>query len=323
MDSETNIDNNSEINNNSETETKQSNKTSSEYDKYLNVFFNSLKEQKCDECTGVTYYKKNSISEYDFVIECKSQKCLWGKKVSVNKYLNIDEKLAELKRHKTGILFSINNSIRMDDEDTFNKLKKDYDNINQQINDLEKQYIDNKKKLMEYNDKIYNFSRELYKLFFNRKKVYESINYEKFNSGIKDDLLKIYKNEIYNNGKSKGDSKELDVKRLNQISSQLKIDVNDIKKIFEWFGLSTKYIIENNKRKELERDLEDIRREFQYNVENYLEAKYSIETLKKSVVDKVDKTDNVDKSSKVDDVDKVDKKRKRVRIKIKTSGKKL
>ena len=36
------------------------------------------------------------------------------------------------------------------------------------------------------------------------------------------------------------------------------------------------------------------------NVENYLEAKYSIETLKKSVVDKVDETDNVDKSSKVD-----------------------
>ena len=210
----------------------------------------------------------------------------------------------------------------MDDEDTFNKLKKDYDNINQQINELEKQYIDNKKKLMEYNDKIYNFSRELYKLFFNRKKVYESINYEKFNSGIKDDLLKIYKNEIYGKGKSdsKGDSKELDAKRLNQISSQLKVDVNDIKKIFEWFGLSTKYIVENNKRKELERDLEDIRREFQYNVENYLEAKYSIETLKKSVVDKVDDVDNVNDINKVD---KVNKKRKRVRIKIKTSGKKL
>ena len=316
----------SETNNNSETDIKQSNKTSSEYDKYLNVFFNSLKEQKCHECTGVTYYKKNSISEYDFVIECKSEKCFWGKKVSVNKYLNIDEKLTELKRQKTGILFSINNSIRMDDEDTFNKLKKQYDNINQRINNLEKQYIDNKGKLMEYNDKIYNFSRELYKLFFNRKKVYESINNEKFNSGIKDDLLKIYKNEIYgkgkNDGKSKDDNKELDVKRLNQISSQLNIGVDDIKKIFEWFGLSTKYIVENNKRKELERDLEDIRREFQYNVENYLETKYSIETLKKSITDEIkeDKIDKVDLNNKVDSIPK---KRKRVRIKVKTSGKKL
>ena len=217
MDSEINMDNNSE------TDIKQNNTKSVEYDKYLNVFFNSLKEQKCDECTGVTYYKKNSISEYDFVIECKSKKCFWGKKVSVNKYLNIDEKLTELKSQKTGILFSINNSIRMDDEDTFNKLKKQYNNVNQKINDLEKQYIDNKGKLMEYNDKIYNFSRELYKLFFNRKKVYESINYEKFNSGIKDDLLKIYKNEIYGKngieGKDKKKDKELDSKRLNQISS--------------------------------------------------------------------------------------------------------
>lgn len=301
----------SETNNNSELDIKQSNIKSAEYDKYLNVFFNSLKEQKCDECSGITYYKKNSISEYDFIIECKGQKCFWGKKVSVNKYLNIDEKLTELKRQKTGILFSINNSIRVNNEESFNKLKKRYENINQQINDLEKQYIDNKKKLMDYNDKIYKFSKELYKLFFNRKKVYESINYGKFNSGIKDDLLKIYKNEIYGKGKYK--DKELDAKRLNQISSQLKVDVSDIKKIFEWFGLSTKYIVENNKRKELERDLEDIRREFQYNVENYLETKYSIETLKKSVgvIDEIV------------DSEKVDKKRKRVRIKIKTSGKKL
>ena len=164
---------------------------------------------------------------------------------------------------------------------------------------------------MDYNDKIYKFSKELYKLFFNRKKVYESINYGKFNSGIKDDLLKIYKNEIYSKGKDK--DKELDAKRLNQISSQLKVDVSDIKKIFEWFGLSTKYIVENNKRKELERDLEDIRREFQYNVENYLETKYSIETLKKSVSVIDEKVD----------IEKVDKKRKRVRIKVKTSGKKL
>ena len=117
----------SETNNNSELDIKQSNIKSAEYDKYLNIFFNSLKEHKCDQCTGVTYYKKNSISNYDFVIECKSPKCFWGRKVSINKYLNIDDKLAELKRQKTGILFSINNSIRIDDEAVFNKLKKQYD----------------------------------------------------------------------------------------------------------------------------------------------------------------------------------------------------
>jgi len=192
-----------------------------EYNKYLNIFFNPELQQKCSECSGSnTKYIKKAINDNEFVLECKDKNCYWGRKISLNQYVNIDNQVAKLKKEKKSLLYKINNSIRRDDESDFKKTKNRYIDISNNIDTLEKKYTDNKKELMENIDMIYEFSRKLYKLFYDRKKIYEEINHSIVNSKLKGELIKIYKNEKEN----------ITDKRIVNISKNIKLPSTEIKK---------------------------------------------------------------------------------------------
>lgn len=296
-------------------EIKKNNTQSNEYNKYLNIFFNTELEQKCSECSSNTNFIKKAINDNEFVLECKNKNCYWGRKISLNNYVNIDNKVTKLKKEKKSLLFKINNSIRRDDETDFKNTKKRYIDVSNSIDKLEKKYTDNKKELMENIDMIYEFSRKLYKLFYDRKKIYEEINHSLVNSKLKGELIKIYKNEKDN----------ITDKRLVNISKNIKLPSTEIKKWFEWFKLSVNYIKDNNTLKEYEQNLEDIRSEFQYNIQNFLNKSYEINKLKKGEI-KINNVEMSDKN-KIQDINnlpinKKRKKRKKIKV-IKTSGKKL
>jgi len=294
-----------------------------EYNKYLNIFFNPELEEKCNECSGNTNYIKKAISDSEFILECKSKNCYWGRKISLNQYVNIDNQVAKLKKEKKSLLYKINNSVRRDDNSEFKKIQKRYIEVSNDIDILDKKYTDNKKELMENIDMIYEFSRKLYKLFYDRKKIYEEINHSLVNSKLKGELIKIYKNEKEN----------ITDKRILEISKNTGLSSTELKKWFEWFKLSVNYVKENNKLKEYEQNLQDIKSEFQYNIQNFLNKSYEINTLKKGEI----KINNVDMDDKYKDDDKNDdknelidkkikkiKKRKKIKVnKIKTSGKKI
>lgn len=290
-----------------------------EYNKYLNIFFNPELQQKCSECSGSnTNYIKKAINDNEFVLECKDKNCYWGRKISLNQYVNIDNQVAKLKKEKKSLLYKINNSVRLDNELEFKKIQKKYIDVSNDINTLEKKYTDNKKELMENIDMIYEFSSKLYKLFYDRKKIYEEINHSLVNSKLKGELIKIYKNEKDN----------ITDKRIVDISKNIKLPSTEIKKWFEWFKLSVNYVKDNNTLKEYEQNLQDIKSEFQYNIQNFLNKSYEINTLKKGEI----KISNVeigddkdeDKNELVDKKIKKIKKRKKIKVnKIKTSGKKI
>ena len=287
-----------------------------EYNKYLNIFFNPELQQKCSECSGSnTNYIKKAINDNEFVLECKDKNCYWGRKISLNQYVNIDNQVAKLKKEKKSLLYKINNSVRLDNESEFKKIQKRYIDVSNDINTLEKKYTDNKKELMENIDMIYEFSSKLYKLFYDRKKIYEEINHSLVNSKLKGELIKIYKNEKDN----------ITDKRIVDISKNIKLPSTEIKKWFEWFKLSVNYVKDNNTLKEYEQNLQDIKSEFQYNIQNFLNKSYEINTLKKGEIKinnaEIDDDKNEDKNELID---KKIKKRKKIKVnKIKTSGKKL
>jgi hypothetical protein len=288
-----------------------------EYNKYLNIFFNPELEQTCSECSGSnTNYIKKAISDNEFILECKDKSCYWGRKISLNQYVNIDNQVAKLKKEKKSLLYKINNSILRDDESEFKKIQKRYIDVSKDIDVLDKKYTDNKKELMENIDMIYEFSRKLYKLFYDRKKIYEEINHTLVNSKLKSELIKIYKNEKDN----------ITDKRILEISKNTGLSSTQIKKWFDWFKLSVNYVKDNNKLKEYEQNLQDIKSEFQYNIQNFLNKSYTIDTLKKG---KIKITNNIERVGNDNDIkkenkDKKVKKRRKIKVsKIKTSGKKL
>lgn len=291
-----------------------------EYNKYLNIFFNPELEQTCSECSGSnTNYIKKAISDNEFILECKDKSCYWGRKISLNQYVNIDNQVAKLKKEKKSLLFKINNSVRLDNDSEFKKIQKRYIEVSNDIDILDKKYTDNKKELMENIDMIYEFSRKLYKLFYDRKKIYEEINHSLVNSKLKGELIKIYKNEKEN----------ITDKRILEISKNTGLSSTELKKWFEWFKLSVNYVKENNKLKEYEQNLQDIKRDFQYNIQNFLNKSYTIDTLKKGEIkitnntERFENEEDVEKEDKDNKVNKV-KKRKKIKVtKIKTSGKKL
>jgi hypothetical protein len=230
--------------------------------------------------------------------------------------VNIDNQVAKLKKEKKSLLYKINNSVRLDNQSEFKKIQKRYIDVSNDINTLEKKYTDNKKELMENIDMIYEFSSKLYKLFYDRKKIYEEINHSLVNSKLKGELIKIYKNEKDN----------ITDKRIVDISKNIKLPSTEIKKWFEWFKLSVNYVKDNNTLKEYEQNLQDIKSEFQYNIQNFLNKSYEINTLKKGEI-KISNIEMSDKDGDKDgdkDVDKKIKKRKKIKVnKIKTSGKKI
>ena len=146
------------------------------------------------------------------------------KNISINLY----EKLDEIKKLRSIILNNISNQLENDklNLNTFNNLKTQYKNINDEYENIIKVFeFQNEEKEIIKNE-IIELKFNIGNLFYEKVNVFESIK-KYFNNELNKQIKKIY----FNN-------KKLEEKQIKDFSIKHKIPIDDFKKILNWYELN-------------------------------------------------------------------------------------
>jgi hypothetical protein len=182
----------------------------------------------------------------EIIIKCKSNDN-WILKITKSISINLYEKLDEIKKLRSIILNNISNQLENDklNLNTFNNLKTQYKNINDEYENIIKVFeFQNEEKEIIKNE-IIELKFNIGNLFYEKVNVFESIK-KYFNNELNKQIKKIYFND-----------KKLEEKQIKDFSIKHKIPIDDFKKILNWYELNKKYIELSNTLRIKELNFED------------------------------------------------------------------
>jgi hypothetical protein len=166
--------------------------------------------------------------------------------VNIKKYYVEKEKRKNFIYNDISLLIS-NLKNESENKNKFDKLKEELKTISTETDDI-KQFLEEQKNIInnlnsKRTDAIFNLS----KTYFRRTEKYREINSENVNNTKIKKILSLYKES---NRHIPSDE------TLNKEASKLEININNLKKIFEWIDISRKYIETQTEVNLLKKDIE-------------------------------------------------------------------
>ena len=192
------------------------NKPNTEYEKYLNIYFSDDDN-----------YEREKQNDIYVLTDINSKKTITLKQPKI---INLYEERLKLQNQKNLLLHKLDNSISDENNSEFNNLKKELLILNESIKNIIKVFKNKKAVIKGIEDKEKELNHELFKLYLKREKYFnmfpkdlDSISFNK--------LKEIYINEG-----------NVDERRLQIVSNEIKIKKSDMKIILNWFIICKKYI---------------------------------------------------------------------------------
>lgn len=206
-----------------------------EYQKYLNLVKMSLTQDKiCPECAHQVALKKGDDVDAIQVL-CKD-KCGWYLEFKFPTYINLYEKLFNLKKERTDIVYKIIGLLQKFNGDigkeggvkkSFEELKRQYVAYGKKIEDIEKIFGDEAGEMEELVDERFDIFNKLIDMYTERQNIFRK---------IKKRLLRRHKLELmraYDN--------KLPKDKLYQMGGKMGITPEDVDAWIKWFGYVMKY----------------------------------------------------------------------------------
>ena len=240
-------------------------KKNEEYSKVLNYYYRNF--NKCPVCHEDLKDNKKEV------IDVTCHQCGYSIKMTMSEYINLYQEIFKSKEEKTNILHEITKLIDLSESEKdrkkqFEKLKKEYLQVDKNTDKLEKILEIQDQKMKQLSTTKFDIFNDLLDLYFQRKHIYYSIS-EPISYDNKDKLIDIYKNE--------GIVKD---PRAIQLSKELGMKVTDIHIWIKWFDLVVQYGKKNKALQDLNKKILQTVEEQRINNENFLVKPYDIEKFK-------------------------------------------
>ena len=166
--------------------------------------------------------------------------------VNIKKYYVDKEKRKNLIYNNISLLIS-NIKNESENKNKFDELKEELKIISQETDDIKKFLQEQKNIINNLNSKRTDAIFNLSKIFFKRSEKYKEINNENINNIKIKKILTLYN----------GNNRQIPPENiLTKEASNLEININNLKKIFEWIDISRKYIETQTEVNLLKKDIE-------------------------------------------------------------------